>query len=425
MDLAWLDGCVQKASGSFDRVRSLEDTLRLVPLLRRRFNITRIGDTTRLDRIGIPTMCAVVPDTPDGISVYNGKGTSYVHALCSAVMEAVERQAGALSDPKSVLLRPNDCTGGLDFSAMGMLESAYQKPIEFVTGVDLISRSPILVPLAAVRSPWLGEAVFRMSSSHGLASGNTLLEAVYHALFEHVERHAWAIAHTRAHVRPRLLLEALARASDQTLNLAEMIDDPVLSMIEVPTGHPTLDRLADTVAIAGMRLRLLDLSLEHLPTVILASVSEVDVEPVMCHFGLGSSWSPAHAAIRAVTEAVQSRAVDIQGAREDILRPGEESSFFGNHGRRRTASPHGRWYYDAPLPTVPFPTMPDRSLSCLAAETRNVLSSLQSIGVRHVIVVDLSPDDVPVSVVRVLVPDLESALVDGRMGKQIVQILSA
>ncbi|HVA26939.1 MAG TPA: hypothetical protein VNF68_02100, partial [Candidatus Baltobacteraceae bacterium] len=80
-----------KVRESFDRCVSLERTLSLIPELRRRFGITRIGDTTLLDRTNIPTACAVVPISPDALSVYNGKGLTREAAVASAVMEAAER----------------------------------------------------------------------------------------------------------------------------------------------------------------------------------------------------------------------------------------------------------------------------------------------------------------------------------------------
>src|SRR5580698_8578765 len=84
-----------KAVGSHDRCVSLEGTLARFGELRRRFGVTRLGDTTRLDRTGIPTATAIVPAGNDLISVYNGKGTSRNAAYAGAVMEAVERQVAA------------------------------------------------------------------------------------------------------------------------------------------------------------------------------------------------------------------------------------------------------------------------------------------------------------------------------------------
>jgi len=423
MSISWLHTPAPKAPGQIDRTRPLAETLSLIPVLRRRFGITRIGDTTALDRIGIPTFCAVVADSPDVISIYNGKGLTREHSICSAVMEAVERQCGATIDLPFVPAVPRG-VDDIGFAEMGMLPSAYDRPIDFVSGVELVTGRTVEVPYAAVRSPWHGDRVFLMSSSSGLASGNTILEAVYHALMEYVERHGWAVAHTLAHVRPRIALEAFARAIGEEFDSTAMIDDPAVLSVSLPTGDPIIDRLLDLVECAELSLRLMTIPVGDLPTVMMASINEADSPLPMSHFGLGASWSPRQAAVRAITEAAQTRSVDIQGAREDLLRAEEDSEIFAHHGRRRAKAPHGRWYYDAPLPTCAFSSLPDRSQQCLAAEVRDLLIALVNVGIRRVIVVDLSPANLPVSVVRVLVPDMETSIVDGHIGPTARALLS-
>ncbi|MDE2570928.1 MAG: YcaO-like family protein [bacterium] len=425
MAIPWLPESAPKTANSEDRTCPLIETLELLPQIRQRFGITRIGDTTELDRIGIPTFCAVVPDSADAISVYNGKGPTRDHAMCSAIMEAVERQCGAYAELATIRLRPREVSPDIGFSGLGMLESVYDQEVDFVEGLDVLSEQRVLVPFAAVKSPWHGERIFLMSSSNGLASGNNLLEAVYHALMEYIERHGWAIAHTRAHVRPRLVLEALARGIGERIDVSQMVDDPAVDRVPFPTGDNLLDDLYERIRRAGLDLRLVAQEDSNLPTVMMASINEESTEPVMSHFGLGASWSPRQAALRAITEAAQTRSVDIQGAREDLLRPGETSEAFGHHGRRRTVAPSGRWYYDAPIPCRPYSALSDRSRPCLAAELRDVLEAFRHAGIRRAVVVDISPRDLPVSVARVLVPDLESTLVDGHIGKTIRSIIGA
>ena len=52
-----------------------DETVRRHGELGRRLGITRIADVTGLDRIGIPTFSAIVPDSGDYLSVYMGKGS--------------------------------------------------------------------------------------------------------------------------------------------------------------------------------------------------------------------------------------------------------------------------------------------------------------------------------------------------------------
>src|ERR1700756_2828484 len=54
--------------------------------------VTRLGDITGMDRLGMPTYCAIVPKSRDIISVYTGKGLERIDAKVGALMEAIERQ---------------------------------------------------------------------------------------------------------------------------------------------------------------------------------------------------------------------------------------------------------------------------------------------------------------------------------------------
>ena len=54
-----------------------------------RFGITRVGDLTGLDTIGIPVWFASRPNSR-GLSVSQGKGLDETQARLSAIMEAVE-----------------------------------------------------------------------------------------------------------------------------------------------------------------------------------------------------------------------------------------------------------------------------------------------------------------------------------------------
>src|SRR5579863_7358634 len=54
-----------------------------------RMGITRLGNVTGLDRIGIPVAIAVRPNSRS-VSVSQGKGLDLAHAMASALMESVE-----------------------------------------------------------------------------------------------------------------------------------------------------------------------------------------------------------------------------------------------------------------------------------------------------------------------------------------------
>jgi ribosomal protein S12 methylthiotransferase accessory factor YcaO len=333
----------------------------------------------------------------------------------------VERQIASAPAVDVITIAPCDVRFGIDGTELGLRDEDRERPLPFVSGWDVIRNEPALVPLAAVQCPWRGERIFRWSTTSGIASGNTRTEAVYHALTELVERHRWSIAHAQGHLRPRAILTALAGTPWRLAH--EIVDDPAGSFVTLPTGRTAVDELLAAIARGGLTARLVALAGGALPPAILATVAESESNRPMVHLGLGCSWSPEHAAVRALTEAVQSRVVDIQGSREDIQPSIGPDIGFGDHGRRANALPTGRWFYDAPSPVIALDDLPDRSSHDLACDLALLIEALRRDGIDRAVIVDLAPADTEYCVVRAIVPRLESYLVDERIGPTIRSIL--
>jgi len=401
-----------KAPGTYDRAVPFAQTLALLPELRRRYGITRVADTTLLDRTSIPTFSALVPHSPDLLGVYNGKGITREGAIASAVMEASERQIGA----RAALVRRSESLRSvaerIDLDECGLRPEARDLAVDCVRGTELLSGDAIPVPLAMVECPWFGEKLFTTTSTNGLASGNNLTEAIYHALCELIERHAWALAHVRCSLAPKFFLglDAPERA--------------LMPEIELPAGERNVDWLVRELRAAGLAVRAFALDEPPLPMTVLASISEPDAAIPMAHMGLGCALSPAHALTRALTEALQSRVVDIQAAREDMLRADEPKGIMGDHARRLHEVPKGRWYLDIPAERVALADLPDRSSEDLATDLRATLDALRAYGIPSVVAVDLSPPDLPISVVRAIVPGLEHAMITQVLGKRARALLN-
>ncbi|HEX8805514.1 MAG TPA: YcaO-like family protein [Candidatus Aquilonibacter sp.] len=395
---------VPKASGTYDRAVPFAQTLALIPELRRRYGITRLADTTYLDRTGIPTYSAFVPNSPDLLGVYNGKGTTRESAIASAVMEATERQIGAVVNLPIFKESLRTVGERIDLEACGMRENLDADVVDCVRGTELLSGDVIPVPLAMVQCPWFGEKLFDITSTNGLASGNNLTEALYHALCELIERHTWSMYHVRSSLVPRFFCGP------------DAVEIAVAPGIVLPTGEANVDRLVRDIREAGLVVRAVALREAELPVTVIASLTEPDATPPMAHMGLGCALSPAHALTRALTEAVQSRVVDIQAAREDILRPDDSVGIMGTHARRLRAIPTGAWYYDVPAEQIVLEDLPDRTNDDLGHDLRVTLDALRSYGIPSVVAVDLSPPDLPIGVVRTIVPRLETLVVGGNIG---------
>lgn len=393
-----------KAKGCVDRCVALDATEAIIPRLRERFGITRVGDTSRLDRTGIPTFCAIVPNSADVLGVYNGKGLAAQAARVSAVMEAVERQAAAHATLDSIPESVQTLCEKLDLDALDIMPEARHSVVDCAVGTDLIESEELLVPHAAIHFPWRGQKLFARSSTNGLASGNTLTEALYHALTEMIERHVWSLFYVRSELVPRYF-----RGS-------EAADRAIARELEFPTGDTRVDELRERIVACDLDPRVLMLEEPGFAHVALAIVIERGSEPPFAHVGLGASLSPAHAVERALTESVQSRVVDIQAAREDILRFDDPTSSYGDHGRRVARLPKSRWYVDLPATPVRLRDLKNNMSDDLAVDVRTLLAQLRAAGMRRVVAVDISPAGVPVSVVRICAPDFETTAIDGRIG---------
>ncbi len=406
-----------KAPGSFDRCVPLAQTLALIPQLRERYGITRIADITHLDRIGIPVMSAIVPDSPDIMSIYNGKGITREGALAGAVMEAVERQAAAAPQVPVFMRDRETVLAAIDPDGLEPVRTGME--IAAVRGVDLVSGNAIDVPLALVQFPWPGDSVIVGDSTNGLAAGNSHAEAVYHAVCELLERHLRAVAHAVGYLRPRAML---ARFAGGPCNFPVYIDDPAAAEVELPTGCDAVDALVERIQRAGLAVRLRAFDRAPFPILILATIADHAGGPSASHTGHGCSWSPEHAAIRALTEAAQSRAADFLAAREDLCRHDERA--LPRYGMRREFGvPYGRWYYDAPSPQRTLRSFPDRSTNDVANDVALLAEALREDGSGPVAIVDLSPHDLPVHVVRAVAPRLESPVSRGRFGPAVRTIL--
>jgi Uncharacterized conserved protein len=73
------------------RTRTLEETLKAVASISMSRGISRVVNTTWLDKIGIPVYASIRPDGAEGsLCVHAGKGFTPDEAKVGAYMEAVE-----------------------------------------------------------------------------------------------------------------------------------------------------------------------------------------------------------------------------------------------------------------------------------------------------------------------------------------------
>jgi ribosomal protein S12 methylthiotransferase accessory factor len=383
------------------RVVPAAETIRRVMPLMGAIGVTRVAEVTGLDRTGVPNFTSVRPrERGPGISYYNGKGTTRSSAMAGALMEAVERFSAEhcvlpvhVGD-QAEMARRGPVVSVDEVIAPRATEYRDGMRLEWVVGHDLLTGRPTFVPLGAVVCPYEappGLPVVHYPHTNGLAAGNTIEEALCHALCEVIERDAIAVADAELELAPAVgrVLGGAAPAGESAPARFPLID------------LDTLPRRARVVAErmrrAGLRVFLRDVT----STAGIATLNCAIVEPhpegrYIAHGGSGCHPDARVAAIRALTEAAQSRVGHIQGGREDlphIVRPAarfDPDAIYGSGAIRA------------------FSTVPSVEHADVADDLRFLVDGLARDGFEQAVAVDVTRPEIGVPTVRVVVPRAES-----------------
>ena len=349
--------------------------------------ITRCADVTGLDRLGIPVYCAIRPTRP-WLQVSNGKGISHTTAKVSALMEAIE--VFHAETPGEGLLR--ESLTSLESAGKQVikphvlpeyLNETYFHPnfiLDWVQGEELLSNTQVWLPASAIYdcSALDSPNLYRIGTN-GLASGNHVIEATLHGLYEVIERDA--IAHLV--VKGRLNLQTKSKFID-----INTIDDPWVKTlshrIKAADFKLVLIWVESCIAVNTFWAILLDQN-PYNPTLIV-------------NVGYGTHLSPSVAATRAITEAAQSRLTFIHGARDDLK---SEEVFENTNTHRQLYN-----YFDRITSTCSWKTLINYAQQELFADYNYVLQSLANTGYNNVYRVDLTRQPFNISVVKVFVPGL-------------------
>lgn len=368
------------------RARDPAETLTLVQSALEVAGITRLANITHLDRIGIPVVLSV---RPNGLFLGSdaGKGNDLTAAKVSAGMEGIERWRAETGDFESFRTSYDGARtqfavipeARLPFTRSGVLSSRWA--YRWTLGWDLMNQTEVAVPTLRVELPSqqkifsdLGWVVW---DSSGLASGNTLWEAVHSGLLECVERDAitcnkWAIQN--------------AGYSPPLLDLETVNDPAPLEILE-------------KFRKAGVEARVADCTIDTGIPAYWAIIVDRAQPGIGVFGGHGAHTDPGVALCRALAEAAQSRLIFIAGSRDDIFKRD-----LLRLKRNDDSLAHA------------FESFPDRvnfqdarrlATPTFDGDVANMVDRLWTAGIEQVIVCDLSFPDLPVAVVRVVVPGLE------------------
>lgn len=402
------------------RVKSVEETLKTVLPVSGNIGITRLADITDMDILGIPNFSAVLPGTEDYIWVYSGKGATRLDAKVSALMESIERYCSLpSSDQKKMIqgsykdvstvsktLHPSNVVEPMLF------EYDEEMIMDFLPGYDLINNEQILVPtpLALFRYSPKSPAVnpFAYHHTNGLASGNVLEEAICHSLCEVIERDATSLAELNASALPYNVLKTMTKyLSDNGLWI-----DPVDSteFVDDDTKFPDVDisnidfkpvsNLVKKFNDAKIPLIIKDITSSiGIPTFNASSIEWISEDYGYLAEGHGTHPDARIAILRAITEVSQTRAANIQGARDDLRKISYGNS---NSDEKKT------WQFMKSKNSIPFSEIKSYVNGDILDDIKLILSRLNSNGLTQVIVVDLTNPQIMIPVVRTIVPGLET-----------------
>ncbi|WP_307144931.1 YcaO-like family protein [Rhizobium tibeticum] len=347
------------------------------------FGITRVARHTGLDNIGIPVWCAYVPNGRS-VAIAQGKGLTDDDAKASAVMEALERVVANRPAVPTLRTSARDLrAAGFAFDTLACLIGRHEgdirldEPVDWALGKDLLTDREIYVPVDAALLDRTRRNRFWMSSD-GLASGNTPQEAVLHAVLERIERDAYC----------------LWQIGSEADRFARCIDP-------VSFNDPLVDELGSKVEAAGLAMRLFDMTSDIAVPCVTAVLGpskrrDSNIRFVEVTGGSGAHPSPVRAAVRAMTEAVQSRITYISGARDDL----SQDVF------QRPAPPETIRALDA-MPVVGN-TIAASQRHGVAPHLDEVLNALREREIAPVIALPLSDRALPFHVVKVFIPGLEN-----------------
>ena len=402
------------------RIKPANETLEKVIPISKKIGVTRLADITDMDALRIPNYSAVVPGTEDYIWVYSGKGPTKKHAMASALMESIERYSSLPSGGARKFIRSSYIELSKTHKVLHpdriiepvRFEYRDERMMDWLAGYDIASGEEVMVPasIALFRYTPPAPAVnpFAYFHTNGLASGNVMEEAVCHALCEVIERDAMSLAELRASAIPFHILRTIIRSLNVSglqispIPADKFVDDPgVFSDVDISEiKFEPVNHLVDKFRQAGISLTIKDITSDiGIPTFNASSVEWVTHDYGYLAEGHGTHPDARIALLRAITEVSQTRAANIQGARDDLrkIKYGEQ-----NTDDRRA------WQFMESKKKIMFSQVQTWLNEDILDDIKLILSKLKNVGLTQVIIVDLTNPEIGIPVVRAIVPGFET-----------------
>jgi ribosomal protein S12 methylthiotransferase accessory factor len=344
--------------------------------------ISEVTDITGLDVLGVPVFVSVRPQAR-GEAFTFGKGLRPVDAEVGAYMEALEFYFAepGIGDVSTHWGSARDVAGHeraadaiLDFVPLLQREVDLDGPLLLASVQDLESGAERAIPAELIYypAPDVGQSLFG-SSTNGLASGNSVLEATIQALLELIERDIWSFEFVR---NASKLVEA-ASLPDEVREIVGRAEQNGLQL-KVRTIH-------NDYGIPFFAAFVFDLNNPSRKTFNGGWACDLDRD---------------RAVLRAVTEAAQSRVAFIHGGRKVPTTPQDQDA---ERVRRHMLG------VSDPQQQVLLTDIPDLAVAgTLQQKLDALIAILRRVVQEPIYRVVFTPPDLPLQVVRVVVPLMEN-----------------
>jgi YcaO-like protein with predicted kinase domain len=362
----------------------------------RAVGITRVANVTGLDHVGVPTWLVVRP-LARSLTVSQGKGLTHELAQASGIMESIEVHHAEHFVPRGhrrslrAAARDPAYVNPLLLPVRPRAKIVNGAAVEWIEARDIATGARHFVPREMVDlgrlSGGRAQRIF-VSSSSGLASGNSRTEALLHGVCEVIERDQETRWYARKQFEPGFAGSRLWLESVTDEHCRALFNRCADAQLAVHVCYVTQD-----IAVPCFMCTVFD----HRGHTLYPQRAA----------GFGCHPYRRIALLRAITEALQSRLTFIAGARDDVY-----WSEYRN-GLCIDDAPGADWARSLEVESLAIdyahvpeaPAMTD--LSALLAWT---LARLCEQGFERALAVDLTQEAWGIPVVHVTVPGLEGLI---------------
>src|SRR5215212_7649022 len=317
-------GNKRMVSSSAQSMRSLapETTLLYARQLAATAGISEVTDITDLDVLGVPVYVSVRAQAR-AEAVTFGKGLRRVDAEVGAYMEALEfffaePGIGSVStrwgSARDVAGHERAVDAILDFVPLLQREVDLDGPLLLAAVRDLESGNECAIPAELIYypAPDVGQSFFG-SSTNGLASGNSVVEATIQALLELIERDIWSFEFVRG----------------------------ASKLVEAASLPEYVREIVERAEHNGLQLKIRTIPNDYGMPFFAAFVFDLN-NPSRKTFngGWACDLDRDRALVRAVTEAAQSRAAFIHGGRKVPMSRAAGSALDAQRGEAKLVRQH-------------------------------------------------------------------------------------